>query len=79
MTSQAKKLLEQVLALPEEDRHYLVEAIQESLPAETQEEINAAWEEEIARRVQSIKDGTAVLLDGEQVMRELKSKYGLSE
>lgn len=79
MTSQAKKLLEQVLALPEEDRLYLVEAIQESLPADSQEAIDAAWEDEIARRTKSIEDGTAVLLDGDQVMRELKSKYGLSQ
>jgi hypothetical protein len=46
---------------------------------ESQAEIDAAWKDEIVRRVQSIEDGTAVLLDGEAVMRELKSKYGPSK
>jgi len=78
MTSQARKILEEALALPEEDRVYLVEALQESIePVESQEEVDAAWREEIVRRVKSIEDGTAVLLDGDEVMHELKSKYGL--
>ncbi len=77
MTSQARKLLEQALALPEEDRVYLVEALQDSLePVESQAEIDAAWKDEIVRRVQSIEDGTAVLHDGETVLRKLMSKYG---
>jgi putative addiction module component (TIGR02574 family) len=78
MTSQARKILEEALALPEEDRLYLAEALQESVaPVESQEEIDAAWREEIVRRVKSIENGTAVLLDGDEVMRELKSKYGV--
>jgi putative addiction module component (TIGR02574 family) len=80
MTSEAHKLLEQVLALPEEDRLYLAEALQDSLePVESQEEIDAAWKDELVRRVQSIEDGAAVLLDGDAVMSELKSKYGLNK
>jgi putative addiction module component (TIGR02574 family) len=75
MRSQARKILERALALPEEDRLYLVEALQESLPSESQEEIDAAWKDELARRIQSIDDGTAVLHDGETVLRELMAKY----
>ena len=78
MTSQARKILEEALALPEEDRLYLAEALQESVePIESQEEIDAAWRDELERRLKSIEDGTAVLLDGDEVMRELKSKYGV--
>ena len=76
MTSQARKILEEALTLPEEDRLYLVEALQESLePVESQEEVDAAWQQEIERRVKSIEDGTAVLRDGETVFRELMSRY----
>jgi putative addiction module component (TIGR02574 family) len=71
MTSQAKKVLEQALALPEEDRLYLVEALQESLPVESQADIDSAWQDEIVRRVRSIKDGTAVLVDIDAVDREI--------
>jgi len=72
MTSQARKILEEALALPEEDRVYLVEALQESIePVESQEDVDAAWREEITKRVRSIKDGTAVLHKLEDVEREL--------
>jgi putative addiction module component (TIGR02574 family) len=78
MTSRARKILEEALSLPEKDRVYLVEALQESIePVESQEEVDAAWRKEIVRRVKSIENGTAVLLDGDEVMHELKSKYGL--
>jgi putative addiction module component (TIGR02574 family) len=78
MTSQARKILQEALKLPKKDRLYLVEALQDSVePVESQKEVDAAWRKEIVRRVKSIKDGTAVLLDGDEVVRELKSKYGL--
>ncbi len=73
MTSQARKVLEQALALPEEDRLYLVEALQESLPAESQAEIDAAWKDELVRRARSIQDGSAVLVGIEDVDRELSA------
>jgi putative addiction module component (TIGR02574 family) len=78
MTSRARKILEGALTLPEEERLYLAEALKESVePVESQEEVDAAWRDEIERRLKSIEDGTAVLLDGDEVMRELKSKYGV--
>jgi putative addiction module component (TIGR02574 family) len=72
MTSRARKILEEALTLPEEDRLYLAEALQESVePVESQEEVDAAWHEEIVRRVRSIKDGSAVLHSLDDVEREL--------
>ena len=40
-------------------------------------EIAQAWNEEIARRVKAIDDGTAKFLDGEKVLQELRRKYAL--
>lgn len=78
MSSRARKILEEALSLPEEERLLIVTELQNSLePAATPEEIEAAWRDEIVRRVRSIEDGTAVLHDGDAVLRELKSKYGL--
>ncbi len=44
--------------------------------ADSPEEIEAAWREEIARRLQSLEDGTAVLVDGEESSRRIRAKYG---
>jgi putative addiction module component (TIGR02574 family) len=72
MTSRARKILEEALTLPEEDRLYLAEALQESVETvESQEEVDAAWRQEIVRRVRSIKDGSAVLHSLDDVEREL--------
>jgi putative addiction module component (TIGR02574 family) len=72
MTSRAHKILEEALTLPIEQRAYLVEALQESIgPIESQEEVDDAWKAEIARRLQSIKDGSAVLDSLEDVEQEL--------
>lgn len=77
MNARARKIIDEALELPEEDRALVIAELQESLePIESPEEVEAAWTEEIARRVQSVQDGTAVLLDGDTVLRELKTKYG---
>ena len=78
MSLRARKLLEEALSLPEEERLLIATELQNSLePVATSEEIDAAWRDELVRRVRSIEDGTAVLHDGAEVLRELKSKYGL--
>lgn len=40
--------------------------------------VEAAWDTEIRRRIAEIDSGEAVLFDGEEVMREMREKYGLS-
>ncbi|MBN1655080.1 MAG: addiction module protein [Deltaproteobacteria bacterium] len=72
MTSRARQILEEALTLPEEERLFLVEALKESFePVEPQEEVDAAWRDEINRRLKSIEDGTAVLHEWQDVKREL--------
>ena len=71
MTSEARKILEQALALPEEDRAQLADALHESLAAESQEQVDSAWKDEIVRRARSLKDGSAVLVEIDDVEREL--------
>jgi putative addiction module component (TIGR02574 family) len=76
MSPRAHKILEEALTLSEKERLFLAEALQESVDRpESQEEIDTVWREEIARRLKSIENGTAVLHDGETVFRELMSKY----
>lgn len=76
MSEQAAKLLEGVLALPAEDRT----AIRRALNARRRQELADEEHAEIMRRSDSVHNGTAVLIDGEQVIedirRRLAAKYG---
>jgi len=40
--------------------------------------VEAAWDTEIRRRIAEIDSGEAVLLDFDEVMGEMREKYGLS-
>ena len=88
VTSAAKKLLDQALALPPEDREQLVGALGLTLPAKEREELvdtlsqslesvqlSPAWQAELHRRIERIQDGTAVLRDVNDVLAELRTKY----
>jgi putative addiction module component (TIGR02574 family) len=59
MSPSAKRVLEDALALPEDARTDLVEALIESLeaPAESPAEVEAAWTDEIARRLKDVETG----------------------
>ncbi len=86
MSEAAKKLLEQALALPEADRLMIADEIWASLGEQAQEEAagqlmdDPEFRAELERRLESIADGSAELIDGEQVFREarerLKKKRG---
>jgi putative addiction module component (TIGR02574 family) len=77
MGDRARRLLEEALALPLEERAVLVLELEASLHEayEPPEQVEAAWREEIARRLQEIEAGTAELFDGETVLRELRARY----
>jgi putative addiction module component (TIGR02574 family) len=82
MTSAAPKptpeeLLEQVLQLPKEQRLRLADRIWKSVEEEGwPADVHPAWKSEIARRLETIKNGTAVLMDGDEHLRKLRDKYG---
>lgn len=65
------RMLSEMEALAPEERDVLRAKLDELDDDVSQEEIDAAWEQEIVRRLQSLKDGTAVLHDHDDVMREL--------
>ena len=68
MSSRAHKLIEEFFTLPEDEQAEVLEAI---VPTDEDPEFMA----EIERRVRSIEDGTAVLLDGDEVLARLRAKY----
>lgn len=67
-----KDLFEQAMVLSDDEREHLAERLIASLPCE--EEANAKWEAEIARRLREEDDDSAI--DWEDFRRELRA--GLS-
>ncbi len=70
MTSAAKKILKDALALPQEEREALVDALCETF--EDGVELSAAWVGEIERRIESVRDGRATFVDAHEHLAELR-------
>lgn len=76
---EATELLERALRLPRHDQEYLAAKLRFAVPVDQDgwpEDLHPDWKPELERRLKSIEDGTAKLLDGEQVMAELRAKLG---
>jgi hypothetical protein len=74
VTSAAKQVLDQALALPVDDRRRVTEALLDATPPETEAEIEAAWLEEARRRAGCLERGEDEALDGEEALAELEAK-----
>jgi putative addiction module component (TIGR02574 family) len=73
MTTQAKELTRQALALKPEERVKLADRLIASVDAFASPKIETAWEEEIARRVAEIEKGQAQLIPAEVVHRKARA------
>jgi putative addiction module component (TIGR02574 family) len=72
MTPQVSEVLEKALALSTQERGLIIDRLIESLDNELAEEgVEAAWSEEIKRRVEEIQSGTVKMIPGEEVDRRL--------
>jgi putative addiction module component (TIGR02574 family) len=75
LTPQISELLEKALTLSTQDRGLLIHRLIASLDEEAPEEgVEAAWDEEIKRRVDDIRSGRVRTIPGEQVLRRLKAR-----
>jgi putative addiction module component (TIGR02574 family) len=76
MTPQVSELLEKALSLSIHERGLLIDRLVESLDDEPAEEgVEAAWDDEIKRRVDDIRLGRVKTIPGEQVLRELAEEF----
>ena len=76
MTPQVSEVLEKALALSTQERGLIIDRLIESLDNEPAEEgVEAAWSEEIKRRVEEIQSGKVEMIPGEQVLRELAEEF----
>jgi putative addiction module component (TIGR02574 family) len=75
MTETAEKLKAQLSQLSMQERaelaHFLIHPLDEGVDADAE----AAWEAELARRVEEIRSGKAVGEPADKVFAELRKKY----
>jgi putative addiction module component (TIGR02574 family) len=75
MTPQVSELLEKALTLSTQERGLLIDRLVESLDAEPAEEgVEAAWEEEIKRRVDDVRLGRVETIPGERLRDRLNTR-----
>ena len=70
----ADKLLDEVLQLPAEDRALLAFRLAESLHGEPEPDVESAWAEEISRRIQRLRDGTARVVPGAEALARARKE-----
>jgi putative addiction module component (TIGR02574 family) len=74
MTQQTSELLQKALSLSEEERAELAGSLIESLDATVDQAAEAAWNEEIARRIADLDSGKAKTIPWEAVRSRISSK-----
>lgn len=61
--------------LTPEERAELAQYLLSTLDEESEADVTAAWNAELARRAEKIKSGKAVGIPAEQVFADLRAKY----
>ncbi|MGA9979322.1 MAG: addiction module protein [Candidatus Sulfotelmatobacter sp.] len=76
VTPQLSELLEKALALSTQERGLLIDRLIASLDDEPAEEgVEAAWDEEIKRRIDDIRSGRVKTIPGEQVLKRIAREF----
>jgi putative addiction module component (TIGR02574 family) len=74
MDAHAENLLQSALSLPANDRAEIAASLIESLDEETEADVEAAWVDEVKRRLESIDKGEVQLIPAEEVMRSMRER-----
>lgn len=72
MSELTEELSRKARTLSPSDRARLAEELLESLHEPTDSKIEAAWDEEIRRRIVEIESGTAKLIPADEVFAEIR-------
>jgi len=74
MTPEVSKLLEQALALSLEEQEALADSLISSLGGKVDEDAQAAWQDEIEKRIADLDSGRAKTVPWEEVRRRNLAK-----
>lgn len=72
MSGQSQALLEQALKLPVNERAELAEQLLRSLDPVADQDVEAAWQKEIQRRLSEVERGVAEMIPWEEVRERLR-------
>lgn len=75
MTTATESLLEQVLALPEDERQEFLTSLQARLPELADGELSDEWIDELDRRLADVESGNVPTVRWEEVKERLLAKY----
>jgi putative addiction module component (TIGR02574 family) len=70
MTQEAHELLRKALALPDKERAELAGNLISSLDATVDQDVDAAWQEEVARRLHDVQSGKVDTVPWEEVRQK---------
>jgi putative addiction module component (TIGR02574 family) len=70
MTQETQELLQKALALPDEERAELVGNLISSLDSIIDEDVDIAWQQEVARRLEEVRSGSVKTVSWEEVQRK---------
>ena len=76
MSRTYEEVRDEAMSLNPEERSSLAEDLWDSNRTAEELEIDRAWTVEVERRVAEIDAGLGTLIPGEDVIRELRAKYG---
>ena len=75
MPNSVEELASQAIELSAEDRARLADLLLASLPDEEDADVDAAWDQEILRRVSAIESGTARLVSAADVHAQARKLF----
>lgn len=75
MDSWAEELLAMAKRLPRQTRLQIAAELQRDDEQGDNAEVEAAWRDEVVRRIQRYLDGETTMLDGDAVYQRLRAKY----
>jgi putative addiction module component (TIGR02574 family) len=76
MRDSVAELAERGKALPPQDRSRLVDMLLESLHESSLDDVAAAWDEEVGRRLAAFDRGEVNAIDGEEVLAKARALSG---
>jgi len=74
MTQEAHELLQKALALPDEERAELAGNLIASLDATVEQDVDAAWQQEVVRRSRDVQSGEVDTVPWEDVQQKGRTR-----
>jgi len=76
MAATIEQLTHEALNFTEAERARLALTLLRSLEAGSEDGVQEAWDEELARRVSRVREGTAQGRPADEVLRQIRARYG---